>query len=245
MAPARSVHGDVLRAVGDGHALAVYPFLDGTAGSFDDVVRGPRAAAVVALLGALHAVDPAGTPARVDDLVVPMRAELVAAIDDLDHPWDAGPHGEAARRALAERTAGVVQLIATCDHLRRVVLARPDRFVLTHGEPHPGNVMRTDAGLVLIDWDTALVAPPERDLWTVAGHDRTVLAAYTQATGRAVQTEVLACYERMWDLTEIALYVALLRDTHDDTADVRASLRNLQGYLAATTSVDDEDRDLR
>ena len=32
------------------------------------------------------------------------------------------------------------------------------RMVLTHGEPHPGNTMRTVDGWRLIDWDTALVA---------------------------------------------------------------------------------------
>ena len=40
-------------------------------------------------------------------------------------------------------------------------------WVVTHGEPHPVNVMQTDAGRVLIDWDTVAIAPPERDLWMV------------------------------------------------------------------------------
>jgi spectinomycin phosphotransferase/16S rRNA (guanine(1405)-N(7))-methyltransferase len=104
-------------------------------------------------------------------------------------------------------------------------------MVLTHGEPHPGNTMTTGDGLVLVDWDTALVAPPERDLWTIAGDDTTVLAAYTAATGRTVVDDALECYRRSWDLTEIALYVALLRAAHDDTADVRESWHNLQMTL--------------
>jgi spectinomycin phosphotransferase len=31
-------------------------------------------------------------------------------------------------------------------------------MVVTHGEPHPGNLIQTSAGLVLIDWDTVAVA---------------------------------------------------------------------------------------
>ena len=36
--------------------------------------------------------------------------------------------------------------------------------VITQGEPHPGNVLRTLAGLRLIDWDVSALARPERDL---------------------------------------------------------------------------------
>jgi thiamine kinase-like enzyme len=39
-------------------------------------------------------------------------------------------------------------------------------YVITHGEPHPGNLLRTRAGLRLIDWDMTALARPERDLWT-------------------------------------------------------------------------------
>ena len=41
--------------------------------------------------------------------------------------------------------------------------------MITHGEPHPGNILRSRGRLLLIDWDTAGVALPERDLWHVAG----------------------------------------------------------------------------
>ena len=33
--------------------------------------------------------------------------------------------------------------------------------VVTHGEPHVGNAIRTEAGWMLVDWDTTLLAPPE------------------------------------------------------------------------------------
>ena len=61
--------------------------------------------------------------------------------------------------------------------------AQPSGAVLTHGEPHPGNTMLTADGWVLIDWDTALAAPPERDLWSLDPGDGSVLDAYARLTG--------------------------------------------------------------
>ncbi|MPZ79263.1 MAG: phosphotransferase [Actinophytocola sp.] len=40
-----------------------------------------------------------------------------------------------------------------------------------HGEPHRGNTITTPNGVVLIDWDTTLIAAPERDLWALVGED--------------------------------------------------------------------------
>ena len=48
--------------------------------------------------------------------------------------------------------------------LDRVQKARGP-YVITHGEPHPGNLLRTLTGLRLIDWDMIALARPERDLW--------------------------------------------------------------------------------
>ena len=110
-------------------------------------------------------------------------------------------------------------------------LWRRDRFVLTHGEPHPGNTLVTERGVVLIDWDTALIAPPERDLWIVAGDDPRIADAYAAATGVPVGHAALTCYGVLWDLNEIAGYITLLRRPHVDNADVAESWRNLQRFL--------------
>ncbi len=45
------------------------------------------------------------------------------------------------------------------------ILFSSGTVLLTHGEPHPGNAMLAADGWRLVDWDTALVAPLERDLW--------------------------------------------------------------------------------
>jgi hypothetical protein len=87
------------------------------------------------------------------------------------------------------------------------------------GEPHPGNTIRAGAGWLLIDWDTALVAPPERDLWDLDPGDGSLHAAYTAATGTALRPGLLDLYRLRWDLTEIAVCLARFREPHCATAD--------------------------
>jgi aminoglycoside phosphotransferase (APT) family kinase protein len=49
-----------------------------------------------------------------------------------------------------------------------------DSWVVTHGEPHRGNVIRDPrGGVYLVDWDTTLIAPRERDLRMVLDRELT------------------------------------------------------------------------
>jgi aminoglycoside phosphotransferase (APT) family kinase protein len=102
--------------------------------------------------------------------------------------------------------------------------------VLTHGEPHPGNTIRTDVGLVLVDWDTARRAPPERDLWML-GDDAASAAAYEAATGRPVLSDAMELYRLSWDLAEIGIYVHQFRAPHGDSADEQLARSGLEHHL--------------
>ena len=89
----------------------------------------------------------------------------------MDQPWTGGPFSEPARQVLARHAARMVELLAwpTGSPPRWRHASAP--WVITHGEPHAGNVMRAADGHLLVDWDTVALAPPERDLWMVAGDD--------------------------------------------------------------------------
>ena len=52
----------------------------------------------------------------------------------------------------------------TLQSLRQAISARDGREQLLHGEPHPGNVLRTKQGLVFIDLETCCRGPVEFDL---------------------------------------------------------------------------------
>ena len=104
-------------------------------------------------------------------------------------------------------------------------------MVMTHGEPHAGNVLRTAKGFVSINWDTATVAPPERDLWVLAEDDPTLLDAYAERTGVEVDPAALALYRLWFDLAEIGGYLTLFAEPHEETADTAESWTNLVFFL--------------
>ncbi len=230
-APIPARDGRVLVRLQDRYSMVVHPYLDGEQAGPESVFRQPAdQLTVISLLVTLHNARPHALPRR-DDFAVPLRAELAAAMDQTGQPWQAGPYGARARDLLAAQAADLARLLAACDGLASKVAARPDRMVVTHGEPGPHNVVKTPAGLMLVDWDSVLLAAPERDLWAMAEHDQSVLAAYCAASGSVIDEDALAFYRMWYDLFEIAGYVDLFRHRHDDTADAAESWQNLQFFL--------------
>jgi hypothetical protein len=125
----------------------------------------------------------------------------------------------------------VRHLLVHYDRLVGEARAHPDRVVLTHGEPHPANLILTKSGWVLLDSDTAKVAPPERDLWMVDSGQGEVVAAYQNATSTRVLSSMLDMYRLLWDLAEIAIYTEQFRSPHVDTLDTQESWKNLNLFL--------------
>ena len=124
-------------------------------------------AALVDMLAALHQSTPACPRAAVSRTELPRRADLEEALGELGRPWRAGPFAEPARALLAGAGPRIRARLAAFDRLAGA--ARDAAPVITHGEPHPGNVLRAGPDRILVDWDTVALGPPERDLWLVTG----------------------------------------------------------------------------
>ncbi len=97
--------------------------------------------------------------------------------------------------------------------------ARSGPAVVTHGEPHPGNIVRGAGQLLLIDWDTVGLALPERDLWMVTEDDPGAVGRYAELTGRPVSGAAMQMYEMRWSLDDIALAIADFRAPHEQNED--------------------------
>ena len=174
---------------------------------------------------------PAGLPGR-DDLEIPARSILEEALASLSVPWTTGPFAEPARALLAARTEKVQRSLKAHDERATRLRRRSDEWVVTHGEPHRANLIVDAAGApYLVDWDTALVAPRERDLWHVLDDERTGWDEYAAIAGDvALDVEALEHYRQGWDLADIAAFVAEFHRPHEEDANTSASF----GYLCAS-----------
>ena len=220
VAPLRAADGAVLRPIGPRYAMSVFPFIDGRAYPEGEQVTEPDRAAVVDVLAGLHEATPAAQDlAGVDDLALADRGALERALTELHVAWDTGPYAEVTRELLASTEADLRALLKAYDRFVNIVRTNNDPWVVTHGEPKADNLLATDAGPMLVDWDTVLVAPAARDLWMLDGGTDDDLAAYTERTGRRVSSDELLLYRLRWDITDVASFVQWFRSPHEQTAD--------------------------
>jgi spectinomycin phosphotransferase len=230
-APVPATDGLLVHRIRRAWVVSVQPWLVGDAGRFGDRLQDDEALAVVDLLVGLHAVPPDRTRARVDDDTVPGRGMLEALVARLGDPgvWRAGPLAAGVRELLVEHGYMLARALAAHD-----AEADPEApLVVTHGEPHPGNLVRTPSGPCLVDWDTALLATPERDLWLVAARSGPdVVGRYEEASGRTVDVARLRHQERRWALTDVADYVPALAGAPEETEDTAWQWEALVGTLA-------------
>lgn len=232
LAPIRREDGEVVTRVGTWYVAALFPFVAGRTHHFGEVLTRSDRDRIRSVVASLHAIPASVAPASlVEDFELRHRAELTDALDDLAAHWRTGPYAEPARVLLTDHADRVEELLARFDRLAAEGRARPDRMVLTHGEPHPGNVIETASGWVLVDWDTALLAPPERDLWFLDSPDDPHHEVYSDLTGSRVQPPMLEFYRLSWTLADIAAYISEFRQPHGDDANGRQSLIYLSETL--------------
>jgi hypothetical protein len=233
VAPIPTGSGTVVCRLSERYSLAACPYLTDCEPPNDGDFLASDRPAVVRTLIDLHRATPRAAPQRCD-FALQKADGLRSAIDSTGEPWRTGRYGEQARALLARHAAGVTALMTAYGELADDARSRPERFVVTHGEPDPRNVLKTAAGFVIVDWDFVQLAPPERDLWDLAEADRSVLAAYTEATGTVIDSGALALFRMWYDLAEIADYIELFRSAHDDTEDSAESWKNLEYFLRPT-----------
>ena len=214
VAPVPSAGGRSVVRLGEAWAVALYPYVEGDSFRWDSWAGDEHRRAVLDMVVGVH-----GAPAHVrdkagtDDLGVPHRDAVEAGIAGVPAAGD-GPYAERTAALLRANAGRIAAWFAAYD--RRAATVPRDRDVLTHGETHPANSMRTADGWRLIDWDTALVAPPERDLWML-GDEMT--DAYAAATGVVARPETIETYRRWWDVADFAVGVARFRAPHTGGED--------------------------
>jgi spectinomycin phosphotransferase len=209
--PARS--GRFTVPLGSGR-LSVTRWLDGRRPSADE------SRAVAPLLEVLHRTPPppgVAEWAAVADADLPAHLRARTAV-----PWTAGPFGEEARAAIVARLDAIEGWTRRYVELVRYAQKRRSTWVLTHGEPGPHNQLVTADGLWLVDWESLMVAPRERDLAGLPG-----------TADLAPPDELMLDLFRLdWRLSEIELYARQLSGPHTGGVDDRTALGGLLDELA-------------
>jgi spectinomycin phosphotransferase len=233
VAPIRAGGGATLRRIGPRYAIALLPFVNGQAGQYGHYEPATHAA-VVSMLSELHQATAAVAPlARSIDLELPGRRRLEEALRAVNEAWSGGPFSEPARQALAHHATDVSELLGLFDRLSAEVASRSRNWVVTHGEPHAANVISEGERHAVVDWDTVALAPPERDLWILAGDDAGDLgASYTDTTGHTPDQAALDFFRLRWDLADIAAFTNVLRSPHIEDADTAKAYDGLTICLA-------------
>ena len=223
VAPLPSGTGACVSRFGTHYAVSAYPCLTGTSRGFDETLPLAERTELEQLLARLHAATPS-----VRDLAPPWRLQI-ALRDELEDAlvgpssrWTGGPLLESARALIAPHTRDVQSALVQFDRLSQAVAetTAAGDLVVTHGEPHPANLLIVGGRLHLIDWDTVALAPPERDLWLVRGF------------GGKANRAALDLYRLRWQLLDLASFVDTLRARHVDNADTRHALRAIDLTLS-------------
>ena len=235
VAPVPTTAGQVVGTLDSRHALTLFPYLDAAPGRFEDPVDDGDRAAIIDMLARLHTAIHQGIQVPGQPLqLLAARQAIGRALASLGVPWNGGPYAEPGRDLLARYEQPLRQAFARFDVLLDRVREAGGAHVITHGEPHPGNLLRTRAGLCLVDWDMTALARPERDLWWVISGDQDA-ARYSWRTGWTVNRDALALYRLRWSLDDISEFLSEIRGPHQRTADTLVSWTGLQETLDAIT----------
>ena len=223
VAPIPAADGAMLVRLDERFSAALFPYIAGRAGTFGEPFTRRDHHDLCVLWARLHmSTELVRDRAPQRSLDVPGRPALDEALgSDRGGPWTGGPYSERVRQWLSAHGDVVAAGLERYDRLARD-LATKD-LVITHGEPHGGNLIRAEEGLRLIDWDTVALAPRERDLWMLGGD----LSAYVEATGRMVDPTAIEFYRLGWLVTDVAAFVSQLREPHLENADSAHAWRAL------------------
>jgi spectinomycin phosphotransferase/16S rRNA (guanine(1405)-N(7))-methyltransferase len=214
VAPVPTAGGSAVSRVSQRYTAAVYPYVDGESFPWGEWPDTAHRDAALAMVRDVHAApDAVRRHALADDFAVPHRDALQNVLDG-GAATGTGPYAQRTADLITDHAEAVRALLARYDAM--VVRADPGRAVLTHGEPHVANTMRTGDGWRLIDWETALLAPPERDLW---GLGADTAETYQELTGVRVLPAMLDLYRLRWDLADLAVGTDRFQDPHPGNAD--------------------------
>ncbi|MXV75321.1 aminoglycoside phosphotransferase family protein [Candidatus Poribacteria bacterium] len=221
--------------------VSLFPFIEGKSRwdlwkvdkDFTDAELSQTAALLAAIHGCTDAV--ASNNLTVAKYDLPLRHELHRV---LAAPGKIPPQNRYQKQlieAITQHSSEILQVLERYDSLGRSASALQTLFVITHGDPTPGNlIIDAENRLHIIDWDGVCLGPPEKDLVSFTGERfEVVLESYLaeRQNGAALHADIFGFYIYEWTLNEIRDYGTKILFKNSDTQQNAYDWESLQDYL--------------
>ena len=140
-----------------------------------------------------------------------------------------------------------LELVERTERLAFLLQAQPPEFILCHGDIHGWNLLiDLNSALYMVDWDTLILAPKERDLMFVgsglAGNGHSLQEEETlfyQGYGQTQINPIAMVYYRYERIIEdIAIYCAQIFLSDEGGKDREQSLANLKSNFLPNNTIE-------
>ncbi|MDQ6715194.1 MAG: aminoglycoside phosphotransferase family protein, partial [Actinomycetota bacterium] len=217
------------------HLLTVTAYLEGENGPGPYADDGQRAL-IARQLGELHRSKPP-RPLQPWQPGPPHRELLEHLLEESrGGHWANGPFGERARVLLRDNRTHLEGLVTRFDELAASSVESRGGWVVTHGRPHSANVLWSQGGPLLVDWESVRLAPRERDLRDVLrdADGAEPLSAYVASGGTAeLDADMVELFDLEWWLGHVGRRAARFALPHtgsdEDERDYLALRDELSG----------------
>ena len=221
--------------------VALFPFIEGKSRwdlwkvgkDFADTELSQTAALLATIHGCTDAVTSNNLTVATYDL--PLRQELHRVLEAPRKIPPRNGYQKQLLEAIAQHSSEILQTLERYDSLGRSASALHTPFVITHGDPTPGNlIIDAENRLHIIDWDGVCLGPPEKDLVSFTGERfEVVLESYLakRRNGGALHADIFGFYIYEWTLNEIRDYGTKILFKNSDTQQNEYDWESLQDYL--------------
>jgi spectinomycin phosphotransferase len=233
----------------DDFAVILYPFVDGQDAYAVDLTEAHWIEFGQALKGIHSARLPPGITDRIpqENWSAHWRKRVKEFQRQVETTHFADPVS-AELAALLRKQSGVINhLVTRAEHLADVLKTQSLEYVVCHADIHAGNLLiGMDGGLHIVDWDTLVRAPKERDLMYVGGglfanqrsageEERLFYQGYGQT---AINRDALAYYRSERIVQDIAAYCEQILLTEPGGEDRANGLQQLTSQFEPGAEID-------
>ena len=222
--------------------VSLFPFIEGKSRwdlwkvgeDFRDIELSQTGALLATIHGCRDTI--ASDNLRVAKYDLPFRHELHTVLETAVKKIPAqNQYQKQLLEALATHRSSILETMDRYDEFGRSAAASQTSFVITHGDPTPGNlILDTENRLHLIDWDGVCLGPPEKDLVSFTGERfEVVLERYLveRECDVSLYADILGFYIYEWTLNEIRDYSTKILFKNKDTQQNQYDWESLQDYL--------------